>query len=940
MSLRKRLLVLVLILVVAAGLTALLAPFAVARGVAAWLWWAARRENVTVEFAGIDAPFLRPVTIERLRIAPGSGKGRAISLQAERVTLDLNFRGWLFTKRARFLHSVAVEHLNGSVRQGAAHGGEQLDWENLARLLPNQFRITHADFDVVTAATSFAFRDLSLSARDIESGRFFARQVSVSSPILRQSFKGLRGATSWENNRLTIAGVSLVPGLDLEVFTIDLSHLTNRRIGLESTVDAFGGVLRASFQGQGGGPKFVVELAGSAANVSLAQVSAAAGFLEPLTGSVRASQFTFRGNPGEFLDATASFWIEVSDFAWRARRGDHLVFGATYYDRRFQVEQLYVQQRPNELTVNGELLWPKQRTHWTGWQFRGQLNATIPDADAFAQLFGAAPGDFSGALAASGELDSIDPSAHGKLDFRGNGVRFRGVSLDSLGGEIQLEGSEANLVKLEIRHGDDFLRAHGTANLAAPHRYAGRLTGAINDLGAYAPLLPSAWRKKPIGGGITFDWTGDGTPAANSGTVQIFAHGLRLPIAALRAPLDLTLEGTYSPQDVFFRNFRLANDRLSLGGFLMLGRNFVELQAMMLTLDGVPRANGTLFLPFGVDRWRKTGSLLAAFDEHQKFDVDLAVDHLDLAEFARAVGEPTEITGILDGKLAAYGPLASLQVTTKWRLENSGPAATANATDFDLRYQDGQVAANLRAVFGFSAPVVAQASLPLRLEKGRLHGLNFLEWEQPFSATVSSPALFLATLPDKLRPLGASSGIVSGEISYSHTLRDPKIAGSAELLNLKITPPAPWPSLTNLTAEITFGDHAAEIPALRFDVAGETLRWNGRLTTQLPAYTLRLFPADERIRISALPPAGGAISAIRLFGEGNSRTLLEQAIVRGGIGSPTFSLTIKDSDSQRTLRFNPRASSTAGPVLLELAAPKPAEPALELRVSDTQSRWP
>ena len=79
--------------------------------------------------------------------------------------------------------------------------------------------------------------------------------------------------------------------------------------------------------------------------------------------------------------------------------------------------------------------------------------------------------------------------------------------------------------------------------------------------------------------------------------MQLFAHGLQLPVAPLRMPLDVTLVGSYSPQDVFFRTFKLASDRFSLGGFLMLGSNFVELQAFELALDGARRMGGTLFLP-------------------------------------------------------------------------------------------------------------------------------------------------------------------------------------------------------------------------------------------------------------------------------------------------------------------------------------------------------
>ena len=270
--------------------------------------------------------------------------------------------------------------------------------------MPDTFRFSDVDLDVATVTTGFHFRGLNVNASEIEAGKFFAREIGVSSPVLRKTFQQLRGATSWESDRLTIAGVSLVPGLDLEALTIDLSSLEKRRVGLDLQLDAFGGILRASFQGRGG-KKFAIDLTGSATNVSLAQISSAAGFVEPVTGSVRASKFTFRGSPGEFLDATASVWIELSDFAWRARRGDHLVFGATYYDRRLQVEQLYVQQQRNELTVNGELPWPKERPSWAKLPFRGQITATLPDADSFAQLFGASPGDFSGALSAQGEYE-------------------------------------------------------------------------------------------------------------------------------------------------------------------------------------------------------------------------------------------------------------------------------------------------------------------------------------------------------------------------------------------------------------------------------------------------------------------------------------------------------------------------------------------------------
>jgi hypothetical protein len=124
------------------------------------------------------------------------------------------------------------------------------------------------------------------------------------------------------------------------------------------------------------------------------------------------------------------------------------MLGATYYNRRLEVDQLYVRQRQNELTVNGELAWPKEPGGWTRPPFRGQLNASIPDLNGFAQFLGATTGDFSGAVFAEGNLDSLAREAHGKLALRGEAVKYRGVALDSLGASLLLKGTEMTVEKL------------------------------------------------------------------------------------------------------------------------------------------------------------------------------------------------------------------------------------------------------------------------------------------------------------------------------------------------------------------------------------------------------------------------------------------------------------------------------------------------------------
>ncbi len=931
MSLRKRLLVFILVLLALAALDAALAPFVVARGVRFWISWAAQRQGLVAEIGQVEAPFLRDLTLRKFSLRSAETGGHDISIHAESIKADLNLHALFFRRPQRVLRAVRIQQLTGQVRVPVvARTTAPTDWRSWAQSLPENFEIVEADFDVTTATTFVSFRGARLTASAIESGKFLAQRLSITSPVLRRTFHDLRGATSWEGARLTIAGIPLARGLDLEALTLDLSRLARRRLGLELHLDTYGGTLRASFLGRGG-KKFGLELAGSAANVSLAQLSAALGFVEPMTGSVRASKFTFRGNPGEFLDATASVWMEATDFAWRARRADNVMLGATYYNRRLEVDQLYVRQSGNTLTVNGELLWPKQWRSWMQLPFRGQLNATLPDLNAFAQLFGATTGDFSGALTAEGQVDMVDPAAAGQLRWEGQGVKFRGVALDSLGAALRLQDHEIALEKLEMRRGEDFLWAEGTLDLAAGHRFSGRLTGAMTDLGVYAPLLPAAWRAGLIAGGATFDWQGDGTPQAHSATLQLYAHGLQLPVAPLRRPLDVTLEGSYAPQRLFFRTFRLTGDRFSLGGFLTVGSDFVDLQDFELQLQGAPRASGTLFLPLNLIRWRETHSLWAALEADQKFDVDLNVNHLNLAMLGPALGEEISGRGILSGKLAAYGPLRSVQVTTNGQLEKIDGSIEPSALRFSGHLDGGRLEAEMKASFGVSAPVRTQLSLPLLVEKKAWAQGQWLDLRKPMAATIDCPALFAQTLPNDWRP-GLEDGLLSGHITWSGTAAAPQISGQADLLGVRLQPPPPWPRVAALEAHFQFLPREALIDSLWLDLEPLPLGWRGILTASLTTFGLRLKPTAAMEMVSA-PGPGSMLSGLRLLDEGPGEELprLQSIFVRGTLWPVTASLTLTTQsppgaaapEEQTTYWLQPPSAEAKTILLRRISPPLP-----------------
>src|SRR5205823_4499929 len=111
-----------------------------------------------------------------------------VSLRASHLTLDLNFRGWLFSQRARFVRSIAVERVSASVRHAPSAVAKKFDWRKLEQLLPDSIRLDDLDLDVIAGATALTFRGVVLGASEIESGKFFASQIFVTSPVLRQTF--------------------------------------------------------------------------------------------------------------------------------------------------------------------------------------------------------------------------------------------------------------------------------------------------------------------------------------------------------------------------------------------------------------------------------------------------------------------------------------------------------------------------------------------------------------------------------------------------------------------------------------------------------------------------------------------------------------------------------------------------------------------------------
>ncbi|HEY2615636.1 MAG TPA: hypothetical protein VGI42_07985, partial [Chthoniobacterales bacterium] len=372
MALKKFLIRSCAVLLLAGLLAVGLAPVGVAAGLRLWFAWMARHQGLQIDAGPIEAPLWRPAVLHRLRIASQPDANFQVHAEVERVEVALNLAAIFSRARGRIFRSLAMDGLVLNIRRNpqptaASHGSA---WPILENLLADNFQFSGVQLHIENGTTLFDLHDGALSAGEIGPGVFTAREIAVRSPWLHQNFSQLRGAASWQESRLTLGAITLARGLDFETIGFDLSHLGESRLGLEMNLDAFGGKVRARISSDDHGNKRTWDMAGTASEISLAQMSDALGWTDRASGSLRACKFTFRGELAKIGDATATLWAEVTGLTWRDRTADTIMIGTSLYNREVQVQQLYIKQHNNQLTLTGQSALPQKWSDWLNPDFR------------------------------------------------------------------------------------------------------------------------------------------------------------------------------------------------------------------------------------------------------------------------------------------------------------------------------------------------------------------------------------------------------------------------------------------------------------------------------------------------------------------------------------------------------------------------------------------
>ena len=421
------------------------------------------------------------------------------------------------------------------------------------KLLPQNLSVASLDIRVEVGPTMILLRKGFLSASEIEAGRFSAAEVMIESPWLRQTFSDLRGATNWQNDRLAVAGLSLTHGLDLQSITADLSRLADQRVGVEFDVDAFGGKIRANISQEWRSQPANWKIAGSASGISLAQTSEAIGFTDRIDGLLHACNFTLSGNLAEPSHVIASLWTELTALTWRNRTAEAITLGAVLYNRQIQLQQLYIRQKTNQLTLSGEASFPNS-SDWFSPDFRGEISASINQLGDFAALFGANPGDFAGEIAVDGTMNTRNRKLGGYLTFDGVSLTLFKTAIDTLSAKLNLKATELEIEELDLKRKNDSLTAQGKIDMSHEHDYSGTINATVDDLAEYLSIFRGSAGKNskrtPAHIEITIDsnkWNARGAIGLPNSSPVDFTANFPLPIgtdwtAFLSSPLNVTLD--------------------------------------------------------------------------------------------------------------------------------------------------------------------------------------------------------------------------------------------------------------------------------------------------------------------------------------------------------------------------------------------------------------
>jgi hypothetical protein len=669
-------------------------------------------------------------------------------------------------------------------------------------VMPSSLTLSRASIVIQHAEGSVRMDDIDLQASDIEAGHLVIGALSVHEPWMTGVFSNCRGSLLLEDSKLMLSDMKLTDALTIASASADLPELLRGELQMKFALNAFSGNIEGELKSGEHAEHLIFESSGTFSNISVAQLAAFLG--EDADGSITEGKFDFHGSPRDLTKATFTTFFKAGNFRWGPRRWNSLVAGATFVNRRLLIPEFELRQAHNTLTLKGDMSIPENWKEWWKTDFSFAVAAKIDNLTELSALLGSGFGDIFGKLTIDGSVRGENASFDGQLIVSGSHLSFRKAPLDELQAAIKLRGNEIQVTNAEFTHGDDFLRAHGVVNiLGEKRRYWGEIKANVADLALYSAFLQPPISPEAFGGGLMLDWSGDGAASAHSGAFSVRLNRIH-PIAAANGadavdnwqPIDLTAEGTYSPDSIFFSNLVLGNGETTLASRVVATPRTLTLQSMKMLHGKAVWLTGDAQVPLNVwAAWQNPGTA-SWWNFESPCKLDLKLDRLSIQETLLLSGHQEPFTGELTGALKSDGTLAKLTADGHLVIKNAGgdlPAGTLKGASGTLDFKGDE--------------------LTVTSGTGNWNGIDWTASGTVTASDVRKPAFDVSiNLPATSLPLGNDMDAAAAlDLRATGALDTLALTGSAQLQTLKLNRAI---SIESLIASGAPGAASAPLPAI------------------------------------------------------------------------------------------------------------------------------
>lgn len=549
--------------------------------------WQASHRGWSVEVGAIegglfDATVLHDIRCRKVFPAPSAGEvAGGVDLRVTRAEAQFAWRLPLSGDDANqgFLNRLTLDGLSGTldftsagavepalfrppapaVRTAGLTPGFILRLWPVITAPPTHFELLRVDCRLRRGPVSVRVSRARLTAYAGAPGQCLARQVEMAGPGFENTLGDRSGVTAWKDGRLTIADLPLGQGLDLVRVTIDGARLRKRQVDWDSELHALGGSIRSQGTVRFAHGRIGLDIAGSFQQVAVRPLARMLGVDGGADGTVDQGQFSFRGNPEQWTQATISLAGQATDFRWRQRRWESLDLAAIVLHERVTVRKMELRQSRNQLSFSGEC--PLPSGSWKLDGFACRVDAKLDDLRSLVQLLDPDFPAVSGRMSVNGALTARPGGAglDGYLNVEGSALSVSGAPLDSLRSTLLFQGEDLQVADVQATRGGDRLSGKGSVRIFGAPRYQGEFHASVADLAVYHPAYAGVLSPEPLGGRLRLNWSGDGAPGAHSGAFRGSVAGFTAKSGPARFSRAITLEaeGTYSPESLSFRKLAL-----------------------------------------------------------------------------------------------------------------------------------------------------------------------------------------------------------------------------------------------------------------------------------------------------------------------------------------------------------------------------------------------